>query len=154
MASPQLYRLEIAPLFNGLSEQEKHYAHYMARYMVAWFFRLSFTRSELMRLEQSRLVGRQDHLPTGFPESLPIYDFILALYQSCDGDWASIVGSGIVTDEDMASFLEYAAQFLSNVGNHYGSGDQKFVPRLSPGALETLATSSPTAKALYAQFKD
>ncbi|KAK8085115.1 dipeptidyl-peptidase 3 [Apiospora hydei] len=134
MASPQVYRLEIAHLFNGLSEQEKHYSHHMARC--------------------SRFVGRQDHLTTGFPESLPIFDFILALYQSCDGDWSSIVDEGVVTNQDMASFLEYAATFLSNVGNYYGSGDQKFVPRLRMDALEALATRSPRSKVLYAQFKD
>jgi len=54
------------------------------------------------------------------PESFAIFDFILALYQSCDGDWSSLVGQGgVVTEQDMASFLEYAATFLSNIGNYY-----------------------------------
>lgn len=54
------------------------------------------------------------------PESPAIFDFILALYQSCDGDWSSLEDQGgVVTDQDMCSFLEYAATFLSNIGNYY-----------------------------------
>ncbi|KAK7931542.1 dipeptidyl-peptidase 3 [Apiospora marii] len=134
MEPPQVYRLEIAHLFNDLSEQEKLYSHYMAR--AAW--------------SGTRIILRQVS-----PESPAIFDFILALYRSCDGDWSSVVGQGgVVTEQDMAGFLEYAATFLSNVGNYYGSGDQKFVPRLSRGALEALAARSPRLNSPYAEFKD
>ncbi|KAK8115951.1 hypothetical protein PG984_012453 [Apiospora sp. TS-2023a] len=134
MEPPQVYRLEIAHLFNDLSEQEKLYSHYMAR--AAW--------------SGARIILRQVS-----PESFAIFDFILALYQSCDGDWSSLVGQGgVVTDQDISSFLEYAATFLSNIGNYYGSGDQKFVPRLSRDALAALAARSPYLNTLYAEFKD
>ncbi|KAK7942707.1 uncharacterized protein PG986_011820 [Apiospora aurea] len=106
---PQVYRLEIAHLFNDLSGQEKLYSHYMAR--AAW--------------SGARIILRQVS-----PESLAIFDFILALYQSCNGDWSSIVGEGV------------------------GSGDQKFVPRPSPDALDALAARSPKLNALFAEFKD
>ncbi|KAK8053999.1 dipeptidyl peptidase III [Apiospora saccharicola] len=110
MEPPQVYRLEIAHLFNDLSEQEKLYSHHMAR--AAW--------------SGARIILRQVS-----PESFAIFDFILALYQSCDGDWSSLVGQGGV-----------------------GSGDQKFVPRLSRDALAALAARSPYLNTLYVEFKD
>lgn len=52
------------------------------------------------------------------PESLAIFDFILELYSSCDSDWHQISEVNGVT-EDLRGFLEYAATFLSNIGNYY-----------------------------------
>jgi hypothetical protein len=52
------------------------------------------------------------------PESLDIFDFILELHRTCSGDWPSLIGSG-VSSEDLHRFLTYAATFLSNVGNYY-----------------------------------
>lgn len=53
------------------------------------------------------------------PESIDIFDFILELYQSCSGDWDMLVAEGCIGQEDCDAFLDYAATFLSNVGNYY-----------------------------------
>ncbi|KAH9909743.1 dipeptidyl peptidase III [Xylariomycetidae sp. FL2044] len=132
-APPQVYRLGIASLFDSLSGQEKRYAHYMSR--AAW--------------SGTRIILRQVS-----PESPAIFDFILELRRYCDGNWQLLSETDGLSDEDIRSFLEYAATFLSNVGNYYGSGDQKFVPNMKPDALRILATHSPQLESLYDNIKD
>ena len=43
----------------------------------------------------------------------------------------------------MDDFLNYAAQFLGNIGNYKGYGDSKFVPRCRPEVLHAIASISP-----------
>lgn len=76
------------------------------------------------------------------PESEPIYDFILALYNACSGDWKSLAKKTDTSTEDLAHFLSYGAQFLANTGNYKGFGDAKFIPRVSAEKLEGLASVS------------
>ncbi|KAI1138888.1 dipeptidyl peptidase III [Hypoxylon sp. FL0543] len=128
----QIYKLGIAPLFDLLSDWEKRYGHYLSR--AAW--------------SGTRIILRQVS-----PESLTIFDFILELYGSCGGDWHQLSGVNGVTAEDLGAFLEYAATFLSNIGNYYGSGDQKFIPRMSPDALEQLASRSSKLSNLYKEIQ-
>lgn len=52
------------------------------------------------------------------PESPAIFDFILELHRTCSGNWRSLIGPN-VSSEDLQRFLTYAATFLSNVGNYY-----------------------------------
>jgi dipeptidyl-peptidase-3 len=52
------------------------------------------------------------------PESESIFDLILALYKHCGGDFASLIRSSQLSDEDVVFFQEYAATFLSNLGNY------------------------------------
>ena len=94
------------------------------------------------------------------PEAETIFDLILALHRACGGDWAQLQRQTGVADADVRHFLEYATQFLGNVGNYKGFGDSKFIPRLSPAAFERLASASPETKevferaagAMYADF--
>ena len=83
------------------------------------------------------------------PESEPIYDFIISLYKSCDGDWTGLAKKTNVSDEHVRFFLEYATQFLGNCGNYKGFGDTKFIPRLPVEALEALASGTPETKAAF-----
>lgn len=57
------------------------------------------------------------------PETNGIFDFIMRLYQVCentyDGDWAALANSCNVSHAFVNAFLEYAATFLSNMGNYY-----------------------------------
>ncbi|KAI0885173.1 dipeptidyl peptidase III [Annulohypoxylon maeteangense] len=129
----QIYKLGIAPLFDRLSEREKRYGHFLSR--AAWC--------------GTRIILRQVS-----PESIDIFDFILELYKSCDGDWNQISETGGVTEEDLDGFLDYAANFLSNIGNYYGSGDQKFVPQISPASMEKLASRSYKLRNLYSKIQD
>lgn len=128
--SSPVHRLEIATAFKSLSDREKLYAHHMSR--AAW--------------HGTRIVLRQVS-----PEAIGIFDFILELYNTCSGEWSILAAKCGISPSDMAVFLEYAATFLSNFGNYYGSGDQKFVPGLPQDSLKALSTSSEKAENLFAE---
>lgn len=83
------------------------------------------------------------------PESESIYDFIIALYKACSGDWKSLGQKAGVTDQDIQHFLEYSTQFLGNAGNYKGFGDAKFIPRCTKEVFEKLAAQDETAKGFY-----
>ncbi|KAL9023351.1 MAG: hypothetical protein Q9196_007256 [Gyalolechia fulgens] len=132
MKSLSIHQLSIADAFDGLTRKEKLYSHYLAR--AAW--------------SGTRIVLRQVS-----PEANPIYEFIMELARSCQeqfsGSWANLAVTFKVTHADMRSFLEYAARFLSNIGNFYGSGDQKFSPEVHEDSLKAIALVSDRATALF-----
>ncbi|RYP55899.1 hypothetical protein DL771_012275 [Monosporascus sp. 5C6A] len=128
----QVFKLGIEAQFGRLTDREKRYAHHMAR--SAWY--------------GTRIILRQVS-----PESPSIFDFILELYRTCSGNWRSLIGPD-VSSEDLQRFLTYAATFLSNVGNYYGSGDQKFIPGIDSTVLKTLAERSPILADLYAEISE
>ncbi|KAJ5570399.1 Dipeptidyl-peptidase 3 [Penicillium hispanicum] len=126
---PTVVRLEIKSHFDSLQDEGlRKYAHHMSR----------------AAFEGTRITLRQIS-----PESEPIYDFILALYRACNGDWATLAQKTQVSAEDVRFFLEYATQFLGNCGNYKGFGDSKFIPRLPASALEALASITPDTKAAF-----
>ncbi|PLN76909.1 dipeptidyl peptidase [Aspergillus taichungensis] len=126
---PTVVRLEVKHHFDGLKDEKlRKYAHYMSR----------------AAFEGTRITLRQVS-----PESEPIYDFIIALYKSCNGDWSGLAKRTNVSDEHVRFFLEYATQFLGNCGNYKGFGDTKFIPRLPVEALEALASGTPETKAAF-----
>jgi dipeptidyl-peptidase III len=55
------------------------------------------------------------------PEAIGIFDFIIELFHTCSGDWDQLVSEGSIKQGECHAFLEYAATFLSNVGNYYVS---------------------------------
>jgi dipeptidyl-peptidase-3 len=87
------------------------------------------------------------------PESESIFDFIIELYKSTNGDWKAIQSKAGVSDEDLKYFLEYATQFLGNCGNYKGFGDSKFVPRCPEKAFDALAATSAKANEHYKATK-
>lgn len=93
-----VHQLVVKPAFDALELREKFYAHHLAR--AAW--------------HGSRIVMRQVS-----PESPKIFDFIMDLYDACKGQWAILVDECGITPEELASFLEYSATFLCNLGNFY-----------------------------------
>ncbi|KAK4033925.1 dipeptidyl peptidase III [Parachaetomium inaequale] len=124
----QVFKLGVEAQFERLTAREKRYAHHMAR--AAWF--------------GTRIILRQVS-----PESLAIFDFILELHGACAGKWDDLVKPGGIGSEELHRFLVYAATFLSNIGNYFGSGDQKFIPDLGDEVLRTLAATSPRLTELY-----
>lgn len=93
-----IHQLKIKPIFDALEKREKFYAHYLAR--AAW--------------HGSRIIMRQVS-----PEGPGIFDFIMDLYHACGGKWEILVAQCNITCGELASFLEYAAMFLCNLGNFY-----------------------------------
>ncbi|KAL2024244.1 hypothetical protein VTK56DRAFT_9400 [Thermocarpiscus australiensis] len=127
----QVFRLGVKSQFERLTAREKRYAHHLAR--AAWF--------------GTRIILRQVS-----PESPRIFDFITELYRACGGNWDALVAPGDISNEDLDRFLKYAAMFLSNIGNYFGSGDQKFVPGLDDGFFRRLTASSPDLSELYQEI--
>ena len=97
----------------------------------------------------SRIILRQVS-----PESEAIFDLILALYAKCQGKWDQLANEASVSAEDLKYFLEYAAQFLGNLGNYKGFGDVKFIPRCPKETFESLASVDDKATTLCKQCVD
>lgn len=75
------------------------------------------------------------------PESEPIFDLILGVHKTLDAPqttdaYAAKLPS--VSAETVTKYLEYASQFLSNLGNYKSFGDKKFIPGLSAAEFEKL----------------
>ncbi|GFF22150.1 isoform 2 of dipeptidyl peptidase 3 [Aspergillus udagawae] len=133
MRKPEFFQLSVAASFEGLASKEKLYAHHTAR--AAW--------------HGTRIILRQVS-----PEANDIFDLIMALHHSCDGQWEQLAGRAQVDMTEVEKFLNYAAAFLSNIGNYFGSGDQKFHPDTSPDELEKLANCDPTTTQMFAKVRD
>ncbi|KAG8163231.1 hypothetical protein KVR01_006528 [Diaporthe batatas] len=122
-----VHQLAIKDVFNHLSEREQLYAHHLSQ--AAW--------------NGARIIMRQVS-----PEAIRIFDLILELHSSCDGQWSTLLSEGGVTEAEISAFLDYAALFLTNLGNFFADGGTKIIPALSAGALYKLAKSSPKATAI------
>ena len=55
------------------------------------------------------------------PEANGIFDFIMAIHRSCNGDWHALAEKLSISGPQIEGFVQYAASFLSNVGNFYVS---------------------------------
>lgn len=118
--------LEVKEHFDLLTDKEKRYAHHMSR-ASHW---------------GTRVVLRQVS-----PESESIYDIILDLYDAINGDWDKLTEQ--VSADDVKLFLEYAAQFLGNLGNYKSFGDVKFIPRVAKESFQKIASISPKSSSLF-----
>ncbi|KAI1147263.1 peptidase family M49-domain-containing protein [Nemania diffusa] len=63
-----------------------------------------------------------------------------------------LLSAGCVNRDELHGFLTYAATFLSNVRNYFGSSDQKFVPNVDISVLRNLATQSTRLSKLYEEM--
>ncbi|KAI4237273.1 MAG: hypothetical protein LQ349_001990 [Xanthoria aureola] len=122
---PTVVPLPIKSHFEALTDQQKLYAHNISR---AAFL-------------GTRIVLRQVS-----PESEAIFDFIIALQQAYHGKWSELQKDAGTSEQALREFLEYATQFLGNLGNYKGFGDSKFIPRCSPETIEAFASAVPKAK--------
>ncbi|KAF2722797.1 dipeptidyl-peptidase III [Polychaeton citri CBS 116435] len=130
---PTVVPLTIRPHFEALSDKEKRYAHYISR---------------------AAFSGIRINLRQTSPESEGIYDFILALHKSFNGDWKKAQSAAGISDEDLQHFLSYAAQFIGNTGNFKSFGDSKFLPRIPKAKLDALAATSSEAQNIYEGISD
>ena len=99
-----IHQLSVRNAFDGLTVKEKLYAHYMSK--AAW--------------SGARIILRQVS-----PEANDVFDLIMELHKCCQarlsGRWADIGAALNVSTEEVDAFLNFAANFLSNVGNYYVS---------------------------------
>ena len=80
------------------------------------------------------------------PEAATIFDFIISLYNQCHGDW-SLLGQKIsATKNEIDAFLDYAACFLSNIGNYYASRSLMGEAR---GRTDRLLDRAPVTKSSF-----
>ncbi|KAI4162049.1 MAG: hypothetical protein LQ342_004361 [Letrouitia transgressa] len=121
---PTIVPLPIRSHFEALTDQQKRYAHYVSK--AAYY--------------GTRVILRQVS-----PESEPIFDFIISLHRACNGDWSKLQKEANINDDDLKGFLDYATQFLGNLGNYKGYGDSKFIPRCPPETIDALAAVVPMA---------
>lgn len=76
------------------------------------------------------------------------------MHKHSKGDYDALAKEAGLSQGELEAYLNYAAQFLGNLGNYKSFGDSKFVPRLEPRQLKALATTSKEALRFYEQFKD
>ena len=107
-----IHRLSVARAFDGLSAREQLYAHHLAK--AAW--------------SGTRIILRQVS-----PESNTVFDLIMQLYKTCKeqfrGEWHLLADACQVSQAEVNAFVQYAATFLSNVGNYFVGHSLSDFPR-------------------------
>ncbi|KAF4992902.1 hypothetical protein FGRMN_6845 [Fusarium graminum] len=122
------HKLVVKEIFNRLSDQDKLYAHYLSQ--AAWY-------------------GARVIMAQVSPESNDIFDFIIKLYDSCAGNWETLIEKCGINNQDLAAFLDYAGLFLTDIGNYHSDGGAKIVPAVSLEACTKLASVSPETSVLF-----
>ncbi|KAK6592838.1 peptidase family M49 [Botrytis cinerea] len=125
---PVSFSLRLKSIFEALSDKEKRYAHYISRASV----------------HGTRITLRQVS-----PESEDIYDFIVELHKSNDGNWSSAQKKAGISDEDLKFFLD--SLVIAETISFFG--DSKIIPRCDEKVFEALAALSPKAKQHYEATK-
>ncbi|EGW30568.1 uncharacterized protein SPAPADRAFT_143827 [Spathaspora passalidarum NRRL Y-27907] len=102
------------------------------------FDALTTTNAKLYahHLSRASFYGTRAVLRSVSPESEDIYDLILLIHEllntpKTNEEYVKLLGDK-VSEQTITYYLEYASQFLGNVGNYKSFGDKKFIPRLSP----------------------
>jgi dipeptidyl-peptidase-3 len=109
-------RLSATKFFNQLTEKEKLYAHYFSK-AGHW--------------------GSRAVLRSVSPESEEIFDLILLIHKSINGNYKSLK-----VDESIVNYyLDYSSQILANLGNYKSFGDSKFIPRITIDEFQSLINS-------------
>jgi hypothetical protein len=114
-----IHALIVGAAFHKLTTQENSthtYRGVLSRTPVNHFPLLADEHDARAAWHGTRIILRQTS-----PESIEIYDMIILLYDLCGGDWDKLAARCSVIEADMQAFLQYAACFLSNIGNYYAS---------------------------------
>jgi dipeptidyl-peptidase-3 len=94
---------------------------------------------------------------------------IISLHIACHGDWCKLADQSGLDYSDVEAFLDYAACFLSNVGNYratlsgpkceswftntaQGIWRPEIIPKLAPEKLYCLTANIPKASYLYSRL--
>jgi len=138
-AKAPICSLKVQSHFEALpTVKARKYAHHMARAAHAG----------------TRVVLRQVSA-----ESEAIYDLIMKIHAHVQAspssspsklDYVAVFANDSISKEQVQQYLDYASQFLSNLGNYKSFGDTKFVPRVSQEAFRALAAAANAAEAFDA----
>ncbi len=123
--------LDVKTHFNALSLKQKFYAHHFSR-ASHW---------------GTRVILRQVSF-----ESESIYDIIILIHKSIEGNYSKL--DDLIDKKETKLYLEYAAQFLSNLGNFKSFGDVKFIPGISIENFEKIASIDEKSKELFNNVKE
>jgi hypothetical protein len=82
---------------------------------------LCLSTSANWQIERAAWHGTRIILRQTSPEAEDIFDMIISLHNTCHGDWCKLADQSGLDYSDVEAFLDYAACFLSNVGNYYAS---------------------------------
>ncbi|KAL1512766.1 hypothetical protein ABEB36_002298 [Hypothenemus hampei] len=117
-------RLEIESAFNGLSDQEKRYAHYISK--------ASWIGSLITFLQTS-------------PESGPIFVLLHKLFSSIKvEEFTKLALQAEFSQDEVKALCVYAAGVFANAGNYKGFGDTKIIPNFeNAGRFEELLSIVP-----------
>lgn len=96
------------------------------------------------------------------PESEDIYDLILGIhaqlnFPESNEAYEVILSKHFPENQNAVTYyLEYASQFLSNLGNYKSFGDKKFIPKLKIEELDTLVekVASEEISKLYSKVRE
>lgn len=102
---------------------------------------------------RAAFAGTRTCLRQTSPEAEAIFDFVLAIHNSCNGDWSSLAAKAGVEADEVSRLLEYSVQVLGNLGNFKSFGDAKFIPRCSEKSVAAIVASAPEAAAHYEKCK-
>lgn len=99
--------LQAEEAFNGLSDKERLYCHYLSR--AAW------EGAPICLLQTS-------------PESVPIFLLLKELFSRQSPTSLREAVGGVVSEEEFQAVMLYASGVFTNMGNYKGFGDTKFIP--------------------------
>lgn len=118
-----ILKLDCDAAFQGLTEKEKLYAHFLSR--AAWYGGL------IVLFQTSK-------------ESPLIYVLLDRLFraQSLESLKKLALNDCDVSEVEFKALLVYTSAFLSNTGNYRGFGDNKFIPGLPKEKLHRLLSKS------------
>ncbi|KAL3285978.1 hypothetical protein HHI36_000492 [Cryptolaemus montrouzieri] len=121
-ADQPIVGLEVKSAFNGLSDKEKQYAHFLSK--ASWV-------GGLVTLIQTSV------------ESGPIFVLLHKLFsnQSCSDFKAACLQNGL-SEDDVHALYVYASGVFANAGNYKGFGDTKIIPNIESETFEKLLQAS------------
>lgn len=126
--SVPICKLDCSVAFNGLSEREKKYAHFLSN---------ACNEGALVVLLQTS------------PESPAIFMLLQLIFEHED-DLEQLkvllLERHSLSDDDFQAFLTYAAGFYSNMGNYKSFGDSKILPAIPKDKMQSLVLASKANK--------
>lgn len=108
-------------------------------------------------LSKGSFWGTRAVLRSVSPESETIFDLILLIHATLDSPSTNeqyIEKLGL--EKPTVAYLEYASQFLSNLGNYKSFGDKKFVPKMEKKDMDEVIAKvdNDSIQSMYSKVRD